>query len=419
MILRAKIVLAVTAPPIEDGAVFIAGNKIRAVTPWKNLRPDPRERILDLGEVILLPGLVNAHCHLDYTDMAGELPPPKIFTDWIAAITAHKSGWSYSDYARSWLRGAHQLLKTGTTTVADTECMPDLLPEVWEATPLRIFSFLEMTGIKSRRAPREILREAVEMIDSLRHPRNRAMLSPHAPYSTLPELLRLTARATRKRKWRASIHVAESVQEFEMFQNASGGMHDWLRRNERDNSDCGLGSPVAHLARQRLLGENVLAVHVNCLARGDATLLAKNRTHVVHCPRSHDYFKHPKFERERLANAGVNLCLGTDSLATVRRTGKQKPELDLFAEMRALADHDKALSPEEILRMTTVNGARALGLAGKVGELSPGAFADMIAIPFAGKSSRVHEAVLEHSENVTASLIEGRWAVPPRQIFDL
>ncbi len=414
MILRARTVLPLTAPPIEDGAVFVVGNKIISVTPWRNLRPHLREKILDLGEVILMPGLVNAHCHLDYTDMAGELPPPKTFTDWIAAITAHKTGWSYSDYARSWLRGAHQLLKSGTTTVADIEVMPDLLPEVWDATTLRIFSFLEMTGIKSKRPPKEILRAAVETIAALNHPRNRATLSPHAPYSTLPELLQLTARTAKKRNWRVSIHVAESAQEFEMFAHAGGVMHEWLGRNGRDNSDCGLGTPVAHLARQKLLGENVLAIHLNCLARGDATLLGKNKTHVVHCPRSHDYFRHPKFERERLANAGVNLCLGTDSLATTRKTGKQKPELDMFAEMRALADADKSVSPEEILRMATINGARALGLAGKIGELSKNSFADLIALPFAGKISSAHAAVLEHSGNVTASLIDGRWAVPPQ-----
>jgi len=414
MILRARIILPVTAPPIEDGAVLIVGNKIRAVAPWKALRPHLRTKALDLGDVILLPGLVNAHCHLDYTDMAGEISPPKTFTDWIAAMIAHKSGWSYSDYARSWLRGAHQLLKTGTTTVADIEVMPDLLPEVWDATPLRIFSFLEMTGIKARRVPKNVLREAVEQIDSLRHPRNRALLSPHAPYSTLPELLRLTARTAQKRKWRVSIHVAESAPEFEMFQDARGPMHDWLKRNDRDNSDCGLGSPVAHLARNKLLGENILAIHVNCLARGDATLLAKNKTHVVHCPRSHDYFKHPQFERERLAAAGVNLCLGTDSLATVRKTGKQKPELDMFVEMRALAASDKSVSPEDILQMATVNGARALGLAGKIGELSANAFADVIALPYGGKVSRVTEAILAHSGNVAASLIEGRWAIPPQ-----
>jgi aminodeoxyfutalosine deaminase len=414
MILRARIILPVTAPPIEDGAVFIAGDKIQSVSPWKNLRPHLREKARDLGDVILLPGLVNAHCHLDYTDMAGELPPPKNFTDWIAAITAHKTGWSYSDYARSWLRGAHQLLKYGTTTVADIEVMPDLLPEVWDATPLRVFSFLEMTGIKSRRAPKDILREAAEKIDSLRHPRHRAGLSPHAPYSTLPELLQLSARTAQKRRWHACIHVAESEPEFEMFQNARGKMFDWLKRNGRDPSDCGHGSPVAHLARNKLLGENILAIHVNCLARGDATLLAKNKTHVVHCPRSHDYFRHPKFERERLTAAGVNIALGTDSLATTRKTGKARPELDMFAEMRALAEADKSISPEEILQMATVNGARALGLAGKAGELSKASFADLIALPFAGKISRAHEAVLEHSGNVTASLIDGRWAIPPQ-----
>jgi cytosine/adenosine deaminase-related metal-dependent hydrolase len=413
MILRARVILPVTAPPIEDGAILITGNKIRNLAPFRDLRPHAREKILDLGDVILLPGLVNAHCHLDYTDMAGELPPPRVFTDWIGSITAAKTAWSYSDYARSWLRGAHQLLKTGVTTVADIEAMPDLLPEVWNATPLRIFSFFEMTGILSRRRPAEIIADAVEKIDSLRHPRNRAMLSPHAPYSTLPELLRRTATAARKRKWRVSTHIAESEQEFEMFQNGGGKMHDWLARNGRDNSDCRRGSPVAHFARNKLLGENVLAVHVNYLARGDATLLAKNQTHVVHCPRSHDYFKHAKFERERLANAGVNLCLGTDSLATTRKTGKQKPELDLFAEMRLLAERDPTVSPVEILHMATVNGARALGLAGKIGELSKNAGADLIAVPFTGKTAHVHEALLQHSGSVSASMIDGQWAIPP------
>jgi len=414
MILRARVILPVSAPPIEDGAILISGNKIRNVAPFRDLRPPAREKILDLGEVILLPGLVNSHCHLDYTDMAGELPPPKIFTDWIGSITAAKTAWSYSDYAHSWLRGAHQLLKTGVTTVADIEAIPDLLPEVWNATPLRIFSFFEMTGILSRRRPADIIAEAVEKIDSLRHPRNRAMLSPHAPYSTLPELLRRTATAARKRKWRVSTHIAESEQEFEMFQNAGGKMHDWLARNGRDNSDCRRGSPVAHFARNKLLGENVLAIHVNYLARGDATLLAKNKTHVVHCPRSHDYFKHAKFERERLANAGVNICLGTDSLATTRKTGRQKPELDLFAEMRLLAERDLTVSPVEILHMATVNGARALGLAGKIGELSKNAGADLIAVPFAGKIAGVHEALLQHSGSVSASMIDGQWAIPPQ-----
>ena len=171
-----------------------------------------------------------------------------------------------------------------------------------------------------------------------RTPRNRASLSPHAPYSTLPELLRLTAELRAQTKM-ARQHPRRRVasRNLKCSCTRAAKCTTGSQRNERDNSDCGLGSPVAHLARHKLLGENVLAIHVNCLARGDATLLGKNQTHVVHCPRSHDYFKHPPFLRERLANAGVNLCLGTDSLATTRKTGKQKPELNMFDEMRALA----------------------------------------------------------------------------------
>jgi aminodeoxyfutalosine deaminase len=415
VILRARTILPVSQPPIENGAVVISGNKIRAVGSWANLASPANEKVLDLGEVILLPGLVNAHCHLDYTDMAGELPPPRTFTDWIPLITAVKTAWSYSEYAHSWLHGAHMLLKTGTTTVADIEAMPDLLPEVWDATPLRVFSFLEMTGIRAKRDPKQILREAVEKIDSLAHARCAASLSPHAPYSTLPELLRLSAGLARKKKWRITTHIAESAEEFEMFARARGKMFDWLKRNERDNSDCGLGSPVKHFARHKMLGENLIAVHVNLLAHGDARLLGKHRVHVVHCPRSHAYFRHPPFLRERLANAGVNLCLGTDSLATTRKTGKQKPKLNMFDEMRQLAASDGTVSPAEILRMATVNGARALGLAGQIGELSEKTFADLIAIPFAGKTADACEALLAHTGDVNASLIDGRWAIPPHE----
>jgi cytosine/adenosine deaminase-related metal-dependent hydrolase len=369
--------------------------------------------VIDLQDVILMPGLVNAHCHLDYTDMGGKLPPPKTFLDWIPLITAAKGDWSYSDYARSWLNGADMLLKSGTTTVADIEVMPDLLPEVWEATPLRVFSFMEMTGIRSKRDPAAILGETADKLASLSHPRHRTGLSPHAPYSTRPELLRLAGQMARRRRWRVCTHVAESEQEFEMFMDAKGAMHDWLRRNDRDNSDCGLGSPVKHLDRQQLLGENLLAIHVNFLARGDAQLLGQRGVNVVHCPRSHDYFRHTPFMRQRLAGAGVNICLGTDSLATVRKNGKPKVALDMFEEMRTLAEKDSSVSPEEILRMATLNGARALGLAGKIGEISPRAQADLIAIPFSGTKAQMHEAVLGHHGPVKAGMIGGRWTIPP------
>ena len=418
MILRANTVLPVSQPPVENGAVEISGSRIVAVGPWRNFTSHASHAahhdVTDLGDVILMPGLINAHCHLDYTGMAGEFLPPKSFTDWIKLITTAKGNWTFSDFAQSWLDGAQMLLRSGTTTVADFESVPELLPDAWSATPLRVFSFLEMTGVKSRREPRAILDAAAEKIDSLGKPsRNASGLAPHAPYSTMPDLLQLAAETARRHGWLLATHVAESVEEFEMFQNSRGVMFDWLKRNQRDNSDCGLGSPVAHLARNRMLGENLTVIHANLLAPGDAELLGRHGVHVVHCPRSHDYFSHPPFPRRQLADAGVNLCLGTDSLATVRKTKRQKPELNLFEDMRRLAAADKTIAPEEILRMATVNGAKSLGMAGQLGELSENAFADLIAIPFAGKNADIYDVVAHHASTVSASMIDGQWAIAP------
>ncbi|HTY87781.1 MAG TPA: amidohydrolase family protein [Candidatus Acidoferrum sp.] len=414
IILRARTLLPVARPPIDNGAVLVSGNRIRAVGRWADLpRPAPG-KTCDLGDAILLPGLVNAHCHLDYTGMAGMLAPPRTFTDWIHLMISAKAQWEYADYARSWRSGARQLLETGTTSVGDIETVPDLLPEAWNSTPLRVVSFLEMTGIRASREPEGILREALAKIGGLDHPRCQASLSPHAPYSTTPGLLRQSAEVARKRGWRLCVHVAESEQEFEMFRHARGPMYAWLKRNDREMSDCGQGSPVQHLARNRVLGGNLLAVHANVLARGDAALLGRHHAHVVHCPRSHEYFRHPPFPRHRLVQAGVNVCLGTDSLATVRKVRKQNPELDLFEEMRALADSDPGLSAAGILRMATVNGARALGFAGQIGELTVNALADMIVIPARAGTAEACAAVLAHSGPVSAVMIGGKWAVPPK-----
>jgi len=301
------------------------------------------------------------------------------------------------------------LLRTGTTTVGDIEAMPDLLPEVWNLANLRVVSFLEMIGITGKRKPEAILQEALERIDSLPNGSCCAGISPHAPYSTLPQLLELSAHAARRRGLRICVHVAESGQEFEMFVHGRGEMYDWLRRSTRDMSDCGLGSPVRHLAQCGVLGENLLAVHVNYLAKGDTALLAKHKVHVVHCPRSHAYFRHTRFPLRRLLRAGINVCLGTDSLASVIKNRRETAELNMFEEMRTLANRETSLSPKRILEMATVNGARALGMQGRIGELSPGSFADMIAIPFSGRFSAIHDAVIAHKDAVSSSMIDGKW----------
>ena len=312
-------------------------------------------------------------------------------------------------------QGAEMLLRTGTTTVADIESLPELIPQAWDATPLRVISFRELLNVKSRQPAAEIVERAVNDWLGLANSRGRVGLSPHAPYSTSRELLERAARAAQRRKWRLTTHVAESEEEFEMFMYRQGAMFDWLKP-QRDMSDCGHGSPVQHLERCGYLDDNLLAVHANYLWRHDAGILGRNLVSVAHCPRSHDYFQHLRFAREELERAGVNVCLGTDSLATTRKPREGELELNLFAEMQALSAGTPELSPERILRMATVNGAQALGRKGELGELAPNALADLIAIPFGGGLADVHEVIVQHPGAVAAAMIGGTWAIPPRPV---
>ncbi len=406
MILRARIVLPITAPPVEDGAVLVSGDRVLAVGAWTDLRADHSGPVTDLGDVVLLPGLVDAHCHLDYTHLAGQLAPPRSFPDWIKAILAAKNGWGFSEFAASWLDGARQLLKSGTTTVADIASVPELLDVCRAATPLRVWSFIEMTGVRSQRPPAEVLAAAEDLIHGLPTRRGGFGLSPHAPYSTTPGLLSLCGEAMRRDGRLVSSHVAESQAEFEMFMFRRGPMFEWLE-HQRPMDDCGHGSPVRHLDRCGLLGARHLLAHVNYLWDGDARLLAERGASVVHCPQSHAYFRHHRFPRTDLAEAGVNLCLGTDSLASTRFAKGRPQELSLFDEMRVLAATDSQVSPDEILSMATVNGARALGLLGAVGAIAPDHKADLVAIPFSGKLSGATDAVVHHDGDVAAVWIDG------------
>lgn len=411
MLLRARHLVPVSRPPIENGAVLVQGDQIAAVGRWPELRGD-NVPVVDLGDQILLPGLINAHCHLDYTGLAGRLTPPKVFPDWIKSLLTLKAGLGYTEYAHAWLTGARMLVESGTTTVADMEAVPELLPEVWTATPLRVMSFLEMTGVRSRRPPESILAEVCDLLDRLDLSGGQTGLSPHAPYSTTPALLKRCAEWSRMSGRRVAIHVAESEPEYQMFMYRRGAMHDWLR-GQRDFSDCGHGSPVQHVQAAGLLSPRTLLVHVNYLWDPDAQIIAGSRSHVVHCPRSHRFFGHRRFPRRELAAAGVNVCLGTDSLASVL-PGRGAPlTLDMFEEMRTLAAGSSDLAPAEILRMATVNGAAALGLGGRAGEIAPGTPADLIAVPCTEPQETAEQNILQHRGQVAASMIGGRWVIPP------
>ena len=126
---RCRTLVTMDGVPIDNGAVVVKGARFVQAGKAPEILRDHGGEVIDLGDVAMMPGLINAHCHLDYTGMAGEISPTPSFVDWLNLITTSKSGWIYSDFAHSWLEGAKMLLRTGVTTVGDIEMVPELLPE--------------------------------------------------------------------------------------------------------------------------------------------------------------------------------------------------------------------------------------------------------------------------------------------------
>ncbi len=391
MILRAKWVVPVESPPIENGAVTVEGDQIVAVGPASG-------QGCDLGEVVLAPGLINAHCHLDYTEMINQVEWRGSFIEWILRLVTVKQLYTEKQYLAGITAGIEQLLRSGTTTVINIESFPALIDQV-PATPLRITWCLELIDLNRTETAEQLVQEAVTFVDA--HPGSRFGFSPHAPYTASAELYRLAARYARGRQLLSTTHLAESDEEDDMFRRGTGHMYDHFSRAGRNMTDCKHHGPVQLLHEMEVFAPDCLVAHANCLTPIDVKLLAETGAPVVHCPRTHRFFRRPTPLLENLIYAGVNVCLGTDSLASNDR-------LDMFSEMQELARTFPRWSAEQILGLATTNAAKALNQADKLGKIAPGALADLIAVPLDGSVVDPYEAVVFAERPVCFSMIGGK-----------
>ncbi len=400
MIFRARTVITNAGAPIEDGAVVIAGNRILAVGAFSEISTAHEGEMIDLGEQVLMPGLVNAHCHLDYTMMRRSINPQRSFTEWIIRINALKRSLDKDDYRAAIAKGFAELKQWGTTTVANIESFPELLPDM-PAPPIRTWWFFEMIDVRHRLAGEETIAGMLDFFEL--HPGwlGGFGLSPHAPYTASGTLYELTSAAAEKMAMPVTTHVAESREEWDMFRHGRGELLGFMQKLGRWMFDKQIErTPLAHVAAHARLGPKWLLAHMNELDESDFALLAAmpQPPSVVHCPGSHRYFRHRAFPLAKLRSAGVNICLGTDSLASTLT-------LSMFDEMRILARQEPSLHPEEILKMATLNGALALGI--DAGKITPGALADLIALPLTANEREVHAAVLENREPITWMMLNG------------
>lgn len=396
---RARIVLPLSAPPIPDGALLVDGRMIRAVGPFGELRGRfPRAELVDHGEAILLPGLINAHCHLDFTVMRGAILSTGSFSAWVRRINDLKRTLTDADYLASIANGFAELKKWGTTTVLNIESLPELMVRQ-PPPPIRTWWFYELLDIRNRIHTEDVVAGALSFFESRPAWHGGFGLSPHAPYTTSLELYRLARACSEEYGMPFTTHLAESDEEIRMFAAGEGPLFDFLAGLGRDMRDCGRKTPIRHLLEAEALPKNAILAHMNQLGPGDEELLAERGRGfaVVHCPNCHDYFGREPFPWETYRQMGFRVSLGTDSCASNRG-------LSLFSEMQAFRRHFPQVAPAELLDMVTRNPAAALGFAGRFGELSERARADFITLPFAGATEDALEAVVENR-------------VPPRAVF--
>lgn len=399
MILRARYVLPMDQPPIEDGAVAIEGDTIVAVGKTAEVRAAHSGEVRDLGERVLAPGLINAHCHLDYTRLRGEVEWRGSFTEWILQLVVAKQLHPDKEYVGGIHMGLEMLTRSGTTTVVNIESFPALIDQV-VPTKLRVWWCLETIDLNRVGEARETAAAALDFIAAHAVERGGFGLSPHAPYTVSAELYRLCAQYARGRNLPLTTHLAESEEEDDMIRRGTGHMYDYFLRAGRDMSDCKRASPVQLLAEYGALGPNCLAAHANCVTPLDVTLLKQTGTHVVHCPKTHRFFNRGMPPLGTWNEQGINVCLGTDSMAS-------NDGLSMLDEMQTLSQMFPRMSAQELLELATVNAAKALNQREKLGKIAPGAWADLIAAPVEGAGGDPHEAIVYANKSVSFSMVGG------------
>jgi len=382
--------------------LIAADGRLAAVGPERDV-PAPPGVATERFSGALLPGLVNAHTHLELTGLDGQAQAAE-FPAWIREVIALKAARTPADFLAAARQGLRDCWAGGVTTVADTGDSGAVIQALAEADGSGI-AYHEIFGPAPEQAE-GALAAAVRRLDQLRQfsgPRVRLGLSPHAPYSVSGALYAGVASLARALDLPLAVHVAESRDESLLLQDGSGGFGDqWRARGIPVPVPPG-STPVEWLDRHGVLGPSTLCIHAVTAGPGDLDLLVRRRASVAHCPRSNRRHGHGDAPLGAMLQRAIPVGAGTDSVASVA-------PLDLLAELaaaRALA----GLTAEATLELATMGAARALGLEGEVGSLTPGKWGDVAAVDLPGPvdAGRLADTLLSRrSTDVRATFVAGR-----------
>jgi cytosine/adenosine deaminase-related metal-dependent hydrolase len=357
----------------RDWAVVFEAGGIIAVGPTPALRrahPDAAER--ELGDAIILPGLINAHTHLELTSL-GQLPKPGSFVDWILELRERLGPVTdIETFVQGSVRaGVAQCLRFGVTAVGDVTLNPAISRPILAAAAMRGVSFGEVLGMAGRAGQTE-MRIAAAIDRTSDTSDFRSGIEPHAPYSLDLTGYRRCLEVARDLKLPLATHLAETPNEAEFLADHGGEFRrlwEILGAWSNDVSRAA-GGPIRVMQRIGLLDYPTLLAHVNYPDDDELDVLARGRASVVYCPRTHEYFGHRPHRFAEMLARGINVAIGTDSTAS-------SPDLNVVEDVRLVHAKHLELDVELLWSMITTRAARALGMEQRCGRLLPGMLADL------------------------------------------
>ncbi len=345
--------MPVSQPPIHGGWIRLAGDTIREM-----VQGPPPPGAEDLGDVALLPGLVNAHTHLEFSDCRRPIGKPGTpLHQWIGQVIAARGETTDEEKQQAVARGLRESRSAGVALIGEITTPPCQYPA--EASHPHLVTFAEVLGLDPDRANCRI--------EAARHHVDRHHLagwSPHAPYSTTIETIEFCVEDSATSGRPLAMHVAESPAERELLSCGTGPFSESLRQLSvwRDGLFPWGKDPLVSLIDRLSKAARVLLVHGNDLQPNEIQHLSEHsHLSVVYCPRTHAFFGYDRHPVAQLLASGVRVAIGTDSRAS-------NPDLNLWREVQFLLKHRADLAPQKVLEMATTAGADALAVpaAGRI-----------------------------------------------------
>ncbi|MCS7200025.1 MAG: amidohydrolase family protein [Caldimicrobium sp.] len=380
LLIRGKLLFLGEGLPLWDGAIEIRGGKINQIGTFKELKKQSvRFKLIDLEDLVILPSLTNAHIHLELSPLRLRIPPAGRFIYWVRSIIKKRDQLSPLEIYESAKLALQELWREGIGILGEVTNTA-LTLEVLAHSSFRGYIFQEILTFRGSCA----LRELQEI-----SPNFRVTYSAHAPYSVSPLLLQAIKAFNNRRGKLFTIHCAESPEEVEFLKSGKGPFRELLIERGQWQEDFKIPgvSPLKYLFNLGLLDEKTLLVHGVYLEEEDFEILSRTKAKLCICPKSNLFTGVGLPNLPKLLQAGVDIALGTDSLASNDR-------LSLFEEMKTLKLFYPQVSSLRILEMATSLGAKILGIKDG-GTIKRGVKPDFIAVEVQGLPEKSLDRALD------------------------